>query len=219
LFYRDKEVFMWQTVVGLYDDAEQAHAAVRELVEKSGLPKENISIVANDAAGKYAALGGPEKTRDLTTEGAAGGAVIGALTGIVVGISSLALPGIGAALVAGPLLGLIGAGIGATAGSLLGSLVHLGIPEKDAHLYAEGVRRGGTLVIVRSEDELARRVAELMGRYNPVDIERRAVQWGEEGWERYDPDRAPYTIDQIEEQRERDRARATLYTGGRANMY
>ena len=43
---------------------------------------------------------------------------------------------------------LAGAGIGAAAGGLLGALTGMGIPEEEAHVYAEGVRRGGTLVTV-----------------------------------------------------------------------
>ena len=38
---------MPKTVVGLYDRFEQAQEVVRELVE-GGLPRENISMVAND---------------------------------------------------------------------------------------------------------------------------------------------------------------------------
>ena len=51
-----------------------------------------------------------------------------------------------------------GAGIGAAAGGLLGSLTGAGVSEEDAHVYAEGVRRGGTLVTVRAEDADAARV-------------------------------------------------------------
>src|SRR5690606_6615792 len=43
---------MTKTIVGLYDRFEDAQAAVRELTE-AGFERENISMVASDAEGKY----------------------------------------------------------------------------------------------------------------------------------------------------------------------
>ena len=65
------------------------------------------------------------------------------------------MPGAGL-LAAGPLaLFLTGAVAGAATGGLLGGLIGLGIPESHAEVLAEGVRRGGVLVTVQSEPEMA----------------------------------------------------------------
>ena len=65
----------------------------------------------------------------------------------------LAIPGLGPVVAAGSLVStLVGAGAGAAIGGLAGSLAEAGVDERDAHLYAEGVRRGGALVTVRTTD-------------------------------------------------------------------
>jgi len=57
-------------------------------------------------------------------------------------------------------------------GGLLTELLSHGVPEKEAHLYAEGVRRGGMLVFVRAEDDdEAAEAAELMATHGAVDLD------------------------------------------------
>jgi hypothetical protein len=49
-------------------------------------------------------------------------------------------------------------------GGLLAELAMRGVPDEDAHAFAEGVRRGGAIVCVRTDDEEeAAEAAELMG--------------------------------------------------------
>ncbi|MEP7190838.1 MAG: general stress protein, partial [Roseiflexaceae bacterium] len=149
---------MAKTVVGLFDTAAEAQSVVQELVN-SGFQHNDISLVANDAKGEYANYHPSDTAGSSTAEGAGagavGGGVLGGVLGLLVGVGALAIPGIGPVLAAGPLaaaLGaagastLVGAGIGAAAGGIIGALVGAGIPEEDAGFYAEGVRRGGTLV-------------------------------------------------------------------------
>jgi hypothetical protein len=45
-----------------------------------------------------------------------------------------------------------GAAVGGTAGGIVGALTQAGTSEEDAYIYAEGVRRGGTLVSARVAD-------------------------------------------------------------------
>jgi uncharacterized protein (TIGR02271 family) len=79
----------------------------------------------------------------------------------------------------------------ATADFLVG-LVNMGAPEDDAHVYSEGVRRGGSLLSVLVDDEQAAdRAAEIMNRNNIVDIDQRGAQYRQAGWSRFDPDAAP----------------------------
>ena len=61
----------------------------------------------------------------------------------------------------------------ATSG-LASALTGAGIPEEDAALYADGVQRGGSLIVVQAiPDADARPVAEILDRHNVVDITRR----------------------------------------------
>lgn len=198
---------MARTVIAMYDDFTTASRAVNELVDR-GFDRQAISLVANDAAREYAPH--VETYEDIESRagnggatGAGLGAVIGGLGGLLVGLGALAIPGIGPVLAAGPLVtALAGAGAGALAGGLLGALVDMGIPEEQAGYFAEGVRRGGTLVTVKVEDADARRAAEILDRYGPVDINERVDNWRERGWRKYTPGGDPYEAAEIEAERQ-----------------
>ncbi|HZO87968.1 MAG TPA: general stress protein, partial [Chthonomonadaceae bacterium] len=87
---------MAKTVVGLFDDLQDAQAVVREL-EIMGLRREDISVVTKaDTAGL------PDGRQNIvasgTTKGAEAGAVIGGLAGLLIGLAPIALPGIGVIL-------------------------------------------------------------------------------------------------------------------------
>jgi hypothetical protein len=196
---------MAKTVVGLFDTAAEAQNVVQDLVN-SGFERNEISLVANDARGEYAKYREAGATESGAAEGAGagalGGGVLGGVLGLLVGVGALAIPGIGPVLAAGPLaaaLGtagastLVGAGIGAAAGGLIGALVGAGIPEEDASFYAEGIRRGGTLVMVKTSDDMAQRAYDVLQRHGAVDVEERSGTWRQSGWSGFDPNAQPYT--------------------------
>ena len=87
---------------------------------------------------------------------------------------------------------LAGAGVGAAVGGLVGALVEAGIPREHADIYAEAVRRGGTLVTVRTDDAFSDRVSDILNRHSPVDIEERAESWQQAGWRGFDERAEPY---------------------------
>jgi hypothetical protein len=73
--------------------------------------------------------------------------------------------------------------IGTVGGGKIGGLMNLGVPEEEAHAYAEGLRRGATLVTATAEtDAMADRAAEIMRSHGAVDIDQRAANWRKEGW-------------------------------------
>jgi uncharacterized protein (TIGR02271 family) len=182
---------MAKTVVGLFDNVNEAEAVVGQLTEL-GIPRDQISVARQDTG-----TAGGTTTRTTTAAatdtghhggggtlaGAATGAFVGGAAGLAAGLTSLAIPGFGPLLAMGPIIAtLTGAGIGAAAGGLIGALVDWGVPEDEAEYYTEGVRRGGTLVTVRTEDALAERAADIMNRHNAIDIDRRAETWRQSGW-------------------------------------
>lgn len=185
---------MAKTIVGLFDQFSDAQQAVRELVD-IGFLRDEISLVANDAKGEYGQSIAPADQMSNTVAGAGTGAVLGGIGGLLVGLGALAIPGIGPVIAAGPLAAtLLGAGVGAAAGGMIGALVDAGVPEEQAGYYAEGVRRGGTLVSVRAEDEMmVDRAVNVLERRGAVDVERRVAGWRQSGWTGYDPHAEPYT--------------------------
>lgn len=69
------------------------------------------------------------------------------------------------------------------AGGPISGLLECGIPEADAHVFAEGIRRGGTIVAVRADDEMeAEQAALLMNQHGACDIDACATGWRSQGW-------------------------------------
>jgi len=195
---------MANTVVGLFDNFNDAQSAVQDLVN-SGIPREDIGITANDARGEYANVGKAETghTGGAAAAGAGIGAVLGGIGGILVGIGALAIPGIGPILAAGPIAAaLVGAGVGAAVGGLIGALTQMGVPEEEAHVYAEGVRRGGTLVTVTTDDATVDTVSGILNRHGPIDIDRRAAEWRGRGWTGFRHEAQPLNHEEIARERE-----------------
>ena len=78
-----------------------------------------------------------------------------------------------------------------------------GIPEEEADFYAEGVRRGGSLVIARVHDDDAQTAADIMARYSPVQYENRLADYKKRGYTGHEVGSKPYTEAEIREERER----------------
>ena len=76
-----------------------------------------------------------------------------------------------------------------------------GEPEDHAHVYSEAVRRGGTLVSVRTEEDLADRVQSILNRHNPIDPVSRGAEYKKRGWNRFDPKAPSYRPSESEIQR------------------
>ena len=176
-----------KTIVAVYDELNDAYQAIEELRD-AGIDRSNVSLVTGDPGREYAPYfqeAGSE--RDEPIEGALAGGAIGGIAGFLLGLGALAIPGIGPVVAAGPLVsGLIGVGIGAAGGGLLGALVKAGIPEEEAGYYLEGVRQGGTLVAVRVMSYQADDVINIVERNNPIDLEERAETWRAAGWSGFD---------------------------------
>ena len=86
---------------------------------------------------------------------------------------------------------------------LVGSLTGAGVPERDAQFYAEGVRRGGTLVTARVDDARASAAREILQRFKWVDPAIRGAAYREGGWTSFDENAPAYTADQVAAERRR----------------
>ena len=176
-------------VTRIFDTYEHATQAVTAL-EAHGIPHSDISIIANNQAGTIPAGETAADTGEAGTgagTGATIGTVLGGGAGLLAGLGMLAIPGVGPVVAAGWLIATaVGAGVGAGAGGLLGSLVGAGVDETDAHVYAEGVRRGGTLVTARIDEGQRVAVSGVMDQFHGVDAAARGDQYRAGGWEKFD---------------------------------
>lgn len=196
---------MTKTIAGLFEDFDHARDAMHDL-QDIGFKRSDISLAAANINDRYDEYVEERVTHDnigkAAADGALAGGAVGGIGGVLAGLGLFAIPGIGPVVAVGPIVsGLVGLMTGAVTGSLLAALVEAGIDEEDAEIYAEGVRRGYTLLTVTASDADAAHVADIMNEHGAVDIDRRAASWREEDWEGYDPDEPFYTRSEYERER------------------
>src|SRR3954447_6308665 len=200
---------MTTTISRLYDSYSDAERAVRRL-EAAGVPHSDISIVANNSDNWFgSSTGKVDRDRDGVddrAEGAATGAGIGAglggAAGLLAGLGLLAIPGLGPVVAAGWLASTaLGAAAGAATGGVVGALTQAGISKDEAPLYAEGIRRGGTLVSARVPDADRARLEAILNQ-SAVNIRDRSAAWQKSGWKTFDPSAQPYGADEVRKERQ-----------------
>jgi hypothetical protein len=195
---------MTRTLTGLFDNYEDAEGTVRDL-EQAGISHEQISIVANGSVAGERVKEGNEAGPGAGA-GAAVGAVVGGVGGVLAGLGMLAIPGVGPVVAAGWLVATAvgavgGAAVGGAGGGLIGAMVGNGVPEQDAHVYAEGVRRGGTLVTVKVEEAMVPTAEAILQKHREVDPRSRGQAYRAGGWNRFDENAPAYTPEQLAEER------------------
>ena len=190
---------MTRTIAYLYDNHDDAVATVRDLERQ--FAHDAISIVANSSSeGWLRRTTDADTARDAASgagTGAGIGAVVGGGAGLLAGLGALAIPGIGPVVAAGWLAATLagaaaGAGVGAVSGGIIEAMTGAGVSTEDAHLYAEGVRRGGTLVVARVDEDQMSLAESIMRQHHPVDSTARRTAFRETGWKTFDPKAAPY---------------------------
>ncbi|MDB5509051.1 MAG: hypothetical protein JWL93_1520 [Hyphomicrobiales bacterium] len=197
---------MTKTISALFDNYSSASAAVSAL-EASGVPHSDISIVANNSDNWHKGDKASDTAEDAG-KGAGIGAAVGGIGGLLTGLGLMAIPGVGPVVAAGWLAStaagaLAGAAVGGAAGGLIGSLTDAGVPERDAHVYAEGVRRGGTLVTARVDDAKAASAQMVLDRNKAVNLNERGETYRSTGWTSFDPAAPAYTADEVARERGR----------------
>jgi hypothetical protein len=163
---------MAKAVFGLVDRESQAESIVDSL-KASGFSNNDISVLFPDKGGtRDFAHEKATKAPEGAAAGAGTGGVVGGVLGWLVGIGSLAIPGLGPFIAAGPIMAaLAGAGAGAAVGGLTGALIGMGIPEYEAKQYEGKIRQGNILIAVHSEDsDEVKRAKEIFERSGAHDI-------------------------------------------------
>lgn len=180
-------------VAGLFANEQAADRAISEL-QKKGFSQEHFGVITRNRIVQK--VNREEDVREGTVKadqklGVTGGAAIGGLTGLLMGVGALFIPGIGPVVAAGALGALAaGTGMGAVAGGLLGALTSMGITE-EAEVYAEGIKRGGVLLLVEADDKRAPEVESTMKQMGAVEIQTQRRAWQEAGWSGFDETKLP----------------------------
>ncbi len=83
----------------------------------------------------------------------------------------------------------------------MGSLTEAGVSREEADRYAEGVRRGGTLVSARVPDADRSRLDTILSE-SSVNLRDRSTAWQKAGWKSFDPASKPYGAEEVRKERQ-----------------
>ena len=139
-------------VLGIYHTKSEVEHVVGQL-KAAGFRNTNISVLfAENFGTKDFTIEKETKAPEGTATGALTGGIIGGTLGWLVGIGSLAIPGVGPFIAAGPIISaLTGLGAGGAIGGIAGALIGLGIPEYEAKRYEGRVKSGSILLSIHSD--------------------------------------------------------------------
>lgn len=155
-------------------DSESRAFDIVQGLKARGLSGDQISVLLPSH------IGGSQFVHEAHTKapegaaiGASAGGVAGGLLGLLAGIGTLAIPGLGPLIAAGPILAtLSGIAAGGTIGGLGGALVGMGMTELEAKLY-EGRLREGHIVVTAdcgTNDELIRNAKQVFNDHDANDV-------------------------------------------------
>ena len=204
---------MTKTISRLYHSYDRAAQAVQAL-EAAGVARNDISIVANNSDNWYSGNGrtttnggakrvdrdgdGVDDRAEGAGKGAGVGAAVGGAAGLLTGLGLLAIPGVGPVVAAGWLVATAaGAAAGGLTGGIVGALTQAGVSNEDAQVYAEGVRRGGTLVTARVNDTDASRLETILDR-SALQTGALRSSYAQSGWKSFDAGAKPYSADEVQ---------------------
>lgn len=162
-------------------------------LEQAGFDLKDVSVLARDHVVEQQVKSDrplPEVVASIGT-GAVGGGLVGGLLGLLATLGVIAIPGIGPALVAGGLAAALGisaggAGVGAAVGGILGAMTALSIPEEEAQIYAEAVKRGHILVAVNAEGSRVAQANDILRGAHALDTSSLRSEWQKEGWQYFE---------------------------------
>jgi len=148
---------MSKAVFCIAKNIHQAESIVNDL-KAAGFSNNDISVLLPD---KSSTKDFAHEKHTKAPEGASIGGTVGlgagAVLGWLAGIGSLAIPGVGPFIAAGPIMAaLSGAAVGAATGGLTGALIGVGIPEYEAKRYEGKIKGGSALISVHTESGKAR---------------------------------------------------------------
>jgi len=176
-----------ESIVGIFNsfaDATRASAMLRSL----GIPEKHMAVLSPQMSESEIEAGIPTTDTEQPGVGAALGGTIGAALGVAGGLeagavaaSLLLVPGVGPVLALGILgaaiLGAGGGAAGALAGQALETGMADGLPRDELFVYEDALRRGRSVVIAFSDDELADKARGELSRAGAESIDAARDEW------------------------------------------
>lgn len=152
---------MAKAVLCIAKTDDQAAGIVDQL-KAAGFSKADVSILLPDRAGNrdFAHERHTKAPEGATTGAIVGGVLAGGL-GWLIGVGSLAIPGVGILMAAGPIMAAFSAAAaGGAVGVITGAFIGMGIPELEAKRYDGKISDGNILISVHTKDSKERAAAK-----------------------------------------------------------
>jgi hypothetical protein len=158
-----------ECIVGVFESVPEAQLAAH-ILDRAGLGKEHLSLVvrhldASSEVGKELSLG------DDSSRNAVIGATLGGLAGVVGDAAIFLVTGLGAIIVAGPILATMGAIVGA----FLGGMEGWGIHKVHIHKYEKLVEEGKVLVVVNGDPKQLEEANRILRQTAAIEVELHAA--------------------------------------------
>lgn len=152
-----------ETIFGLIREYAQGDAAVRALLER-GFEPDKVNVVLLESIARNAMEVGQnqikvEKSAEFGEPGSHG------LDGLLGGEQTVRVPDAGDVYAAGELANLITSAAsvpGTVDGGLQAALVEFNLPPETADFFQDGVKAGGLLFFIRTEDEHISKAAAIL---------------------------------------------------------
>ncbi|MEG4582631.1 hypothetical protein QUA71_23910 [Microcoleus sp. MON1_C5] len=141
---------------GLFTNHRNVKQALVELKSR-GFPMQKISVIAKPSDNDDLDSLGVQQILITRAAAAQVGAILGSIRlgalALIVGLSSLLIPGIGPPLAVESILAtFFGSGIAATAGGLYGALQGWLAPEEQARIYNDRFNQGDYLIVMEARE-------------------------------------------------------------------
>jgi hypothetical protein len=161
---------------------------------QAGATANRIALLANDSNGDHPALSiNPAYAREQFDEDSIKqsrfitlgevGIGLGGVIGFLAYVSPVQIPGVSALAANGAWVPVaVAAVIGGVIGVVIGLLTDHGVSGADSALYAEGLKRGGTLLTAVVAEDMAGRATEILKNHSAAQVAERPGEWSAEGW-------------------------------------
>lgn len=141
-----------KSIFCLANSRERADRIVAHLKSAYFQPDTISALFADEESSRAFAHDEHTKISDGAMMGASAGGLISGALGWIAGVGVLAIPGVGPFIAAGPITAMLsGPAPGATAGGLVGTLIGMGIPEREARCYESRLINGCILISVHAD--------------------------------------------------------------------
>jgi Heat induced stress protein YflT len=179
------------TVVGVFDDDDQARRAI-DALKRAGFREDQIGFIRRHGDGSPADDETKPDTGKKVARGVVGREVLGGILGAAV---SLLIPDFGPAIAGGILAETLGGVADRAAGGIIGALTDMGVPEEEARYHQGEIDAGRVIVTVRADGRAqeARDILRQNGAHDATDREGRYGPNAPAG--KYEPSAAPGAYD------------------------